>query len=163
MPINNEPNCNLAGWLVLLNPNVMQIDFLEKLESTYGVAATEVTGSDFRTHFKRCLERFFPNVKRHTGSWVHQGLWWHAYSFQHEAALTGLAAFEQYRSMPIEPFFLFRQWDDRLFKCTASSWPDLRDLEDDLYLFPHHMAWMFLTTHEMSRGHGPYFARPPKS
>lgn len=37
---------------------------------------------------------------------------------------------------------------------------DLRSLEDDLYVFPHGMQWVFVTTHEMSINLGPYFALP---
>ncbi len=63
--------------------------------------------------------------------------------------------------MLIERFFVFIETEDRLFDCSALSWPDLRSLEDDILVFPHTMTWTFLTTHEMSTGLGPYFALPP--
>ncbi len=68
-------------------------------------------------------------------------------------------AYDFYRSREIEPFFAYFEFDDLLFDCTSSAWPDLRRLANDIYIFPHQMTWTFVTTHEMSMGLGPYFAQ----
>ncbi len=60
--------------------------------------------------------------------------------------------------MPIEPFYLFHEWNDNLYECTAEVWPDLLALNDDIYIFPRQLEWMFVITHGMSIGLGPYFA-----
>lgn len=140
----------------------MSIDFAGQLQSEFQVATTPITGGEFRLVCLRWLEHFCPNVKRKTGRWVYNGYWWHAYSFHHESAVTGNRAFEEYQSQRIESFFIFHESDDQLFDCSALSWPDLRSIEDDVYVFPHTLTWTFLTTHEMSIGLGPYFALPPK-
>ena len=139
----------------------MSNDFREQLESDFHVAAEAVIGNEFRSVCRRWLNRFCPSVKRNTGNWVYNGYWWHAYSFNHEIAVTGIRAFENYQSKPIEPFFVFHESYDFLFDCSASTWPDLRSIEDDIHVFPHKMTWAFLTTHEMSMGLGPYFVLPP--
>jgi hypothetical protein len=139
----------------------MPIDLSDLLETKFAVAATKVSGAESRSVCRRWLEHFCPNVKRNTGRWVFNGYWWHAYSFKHESALNGNVAFEKYQAQPIEPFYIYRQTKDTLFNCSALAWPDLRLLEDDLYVFPHTMEWSFLTTHEISLDLGPYFALPP--
>jgi hypothetical protein len=139
----------------------MSIDFANQLSSQFGIAASEIKGRDLQDVCQQWLQRFCPNVKCSTGRWVHGEYWWHAYSFNHEQAISGITAFEKYQSQPFEQFFVYRQFYDMMFDCTAMSWPDLRTLEDDIYVFPHAMTWAFLTTHEMSSGLGPYFAQPP--
>lgn len=139
----------------------MSFHFADQLKSEFNVSASLVSGNTFRSVCQRWLEHFCPNVKSNTGNWVYNGYWWHAYSFNHEPATIGNRAFEKYRSMPIEPFFIFHESHDRLFDCSALSWPDLRIIEDDIHVFPCTLTWTFLTTHEMSSGIGPYFALPP--
>lgn len=136
-----------------MNPN-----FCEILESEYSVTAKALVGQKFRTICQVWLEAFFPNVKRNTGHWVYRGYRWHAYSFNHEVTVSGEKAFGAFQAMPIEPFYLFHEWNDNLYECTAEVWPDLRALNDDIYIFPRQLEWMFVITHEMSIGLGPYFA-----
>ena len=85
----------------------MSNDFREQLEADFHVAAEAVIGNEFRSVCQRWLNRFCPSVKRNSGKWVYNGYWWHAYSFNHEIAVTGIRAFENYQSKPIEPFFCF--------------------------------------------------------
>ena len=64
-------------------------DFIAVLRSQHGTTASPVTGAEFRRVNQLLLERFFANVKRETGNWVRDGFRWHAYSFNHEMAISG--------------------------------------------------------------------------
>lgn len=136
-----------------MNPN-----FCEILENEYSISAKVITGRNFRKINQSWLRAFFPNVKHNTGRWVYRGYRWHAYSFNHEVAVSGEEAFGIYQAKPIAPFYLFHELNDSLYTCTTEVWPDLRTLNDDIYLFPHQLEWMFVITHEMSIDLGPYFA-----
>jgi hypothetical protein len=138
----------------------MMDDFIATLNSDHGTAAIAVDGATFRDINQRLLERFFPNVKKTTGKWVYSDYRWHGYTFNHETALSGDAAFECYREQTVAPFYIYHEFDDSLFDCMASAWPDVRAYDNDIYVFPHDMAWLFTTTHEMSIGLGPFFASP---
>lgn len=136
----------------------MKPNFYEILQSEYSVTAKAIVGQKFRTVCQVWLEAFFPNVKHNTGRWVYRGYRWHAYSFNHEVAISGEKAFGDFQAKPIEPFYLFHERNENLYKCTARTWPDLRALNDDIYIFSHRLEWMFVITHEMSIELGPYFA-----
>lgn len=131
-----------------------------QLHTDFGVEATICDRDQFGRVHQLLLERFFQSVKRATGKWIHRGYRWHAYSFGYASALHGPAAFDAYVAQRIEPFYTFFECDDLLLDCTATQWPDLRPLESDIYVFPHRMHWLFVTTHEMSIDLGPYFAKP---
>ena len=135
-------------------------DFITTLSSKHGTAATPVIGADFRHINQRLLESFFPNVKRATGKWVYDDYRWHAYSFNYEIAISGDAAFNRYAEQGIQPFYIYQEFDDSLLDCTAAVWPDIRTFDNDIYVFPHDLTWLFSTTHEMSIGLGPFFAVP---
>lgn len=129
-----------------------------QLRDQFGVEAQPVESSVFRSWNQRWLERFCPNVKRKTGSWIYRGYRWHAYSYEYESALRGTRAFNAYVARQATDFYLFFEFDDLMFHCTGPPSPDLRPLDDDVYVFPHDLAWTFVVTHEMSLGLGPYFA-----
>jgi len=135
-------------------------DFVATLKSKHNTTATPVVGSTFQRINQQLLETFFRNVKQATGKWVYHGYRWHAYTFNHETALSGDEAFEHYREQATAPFYIFHEFDDSAFECTSPSWPDVRAFDNDIYVFPRDMAWLFITTHEMSMGLGPFFARP---
>ncbi len=135
-------------------------DIIATLASEHATIATPVTGTNFRHISKRFLERFFPNVKQATGNWVYNDFRWHAYTFNHETALTGDGALNRYFEQSVQPFYIYHESDDLLFDCTASAWPDVRAIDNDVYVFPHALAWLFTTTHESSNGLGPFFAQP---
>ena len=102
-------------------------------------------------------------MKRKTGKWVFRGYHWHAYSYAIEQADCGGKALELLHSSPIEPYYLFRERPSQVFECVSEHWPDLLGFVDDLYLTPCSLKWMFVTTHEMGMGLGPYFAYPDVS
>ncbi len=137
------------------------MNLADQLESKFYIAAMPIVGSEFRAISQQWLQSFCPHVKRNTGHWVYNRYRWHAYSFNHENAIAGIPAFAQYASMPVQPFVLFHESDDLMLDCDSPHWPDIRTLEDDIYIFPRTMEWTFITTHEMSIGLGPYFATPP--
>ncbi len=139
----------------------MSIFFVDQLKRDYDFSAVPIVGKAFHSICQRWLETFFPHVKQKTGKWIYHGYVWHAYSFNFEKALTQIRAFDEYQVKPIGPFFIFHESNDMLFDCTATAWPDLRELHDDICIFPHTMEWTFNTTHEMSIGLGPYFALSP--
>ena len=131
-----------------------------ELGSRFGVVAEQIVGDEFNRIGREWLERFCSQVKQNIGQWVYNGYRWHAYSFGHEEALQGGEAFDEYHAKRIQPFYAYFEFDDLLFDCTAPAWPDLRPLDNDIYVFPHSMPWTFITTHEMSLNLGPYFASP---
>ena len=122
----------------------------------FGVAATVILGRDFRATNQQMLKAFFTQAKQATGKWVHGGYRWHAYSLGHQEALKGEAAASTYTEQDATHFFVLYEDADFLFNCTAASLPDLRPLKNDIYIFPHSIAWLYSMTHE--RGYGPYFA-----
>ncbi len=124
------------------------------------VTAKNVGFSEAQSINRTLLKKFFPNVKRATGDWVYNGYRWHAYSFKHEIAKTGDAAMENYRERHVMPFYAYFEFDDVLLDCLADQYPDIRTLDNDIYIFPHRVNWLFVTTHEASMGLGPYFALP---
>ena len=132
--------------------------FERELERNFCVTATRLEGRAFRDFFGPWHASFFPNVKRATGKWVYRGIHWHAYSYSIEQAVSGKHALELFRGAPVEPFYLFDEIRDAVFQCTSQRWPDLQVLEEDIYLVPRSLRWMFVTTHEMRTGLGPYFA-----
>ena len=128
--------------------------------ATFDVVAKAVDNSSFRAVNQTLLERFFSNVKRATGKWVFNGYRWHAYSFGHESAKKDEAALKAYQDRHVMPFYVYFEFDDQMFDCSAVQYPDIRPLNNDIYVFPHRVNWLFVTTHEMSMGLGPYFALP---
>ncbi|MEM7456349.1 MAG: DUF4275 family protein [Planctomycetota bacterium] len=131
-----------------------------RLETELQIEASAVTGAEFRSVNSRLLGSFYANVERSTGKWVYNVYRWHAYTYRFEQAIVGPEAFERFHQQTVMPFYIYRETDDSLFDCNARSWPDVRVFEDDVYVFPHDMAWLFITTHEASRGIGPFFALP---
>jgi len=129
-----------------------------RLHADFGVEATTCDRDQFDHVHQLLLERFFQSVKRATGRWIYRGYRWHAYSFGYASAIHGPAAFDAYVAQCIEPFYTFFECDDLLLDCTGTQWPDLRPLENDIYVLPQRMHWLFVTTHEMSIDLGPYFA-----
>jgi hypothetical protein len=55
---------------------------------------------------------------------------------QHEVAVQGRKAFAAYQAMPIQPFYLFHECTDKMYECTSTACPDLRSLNDNIYVFP---------------------------
>lgn len=133
-------------------------DFVEKLTSEFTTTAKPIVGADFRSINQKLLESFFPNVKRETGNWVYNKFRWHGYTFKHEPAISGEAAFDKYVQQPVAAFYVYHEFGDSLFDCSASQWPDVRVFGNDIYVCPHDMSWLFSTTHEVSMGIGPFFA-----
>ena len=132
-------------------------DFIHSLKRDHAVSSTRVVGAKFRALNQLLLERFFAGVKRATGNWVYKGYRWHAFSFGYQQAVTGEKAFARFQAQEVQPFYLYYEIKDELFLCTGISWPDIRSYSEDIYVFPSDMEWLFVTTHEMSMGLGPYF------
>ncbi|TWU18496.1 DUF4275 family protein [Allorhodopirellula heiligendammensis] len=135
-------------------------DFIATLSMEHCTSAAVLDAATFRNVNQRLLERFFPNVKSATGRWVYSNYRWHGYTFGHEIALAGDAAFECYREQTVVPFYIYHECHDAMLDCAAATWPDIRSFADDIYVCPHDMTWLFTTTHEMSIGLGPFFAAP---
>ena len=133
-----------------------QIQELAQFKAT----AEPVGDAQMRAIHQQLLEQFFPRVKAATGKWVHGRYRWHAYSFEFEEALSGEAALDAYHNQEVSPFYAYFEFEDVLLACQAESYPDLRPLENDIYIFPQSLGWLFITTHENSVGLGPYFAYP---
>jgi hypothetical protein len=105
------------------------------------------------------VQRFCPNVFRRTGSWIHLGIRWHAYSYGFEVALEGDAAMAAYTARAARELLVYIEGE--LFDCFGLPSPDLGDWGQDLYVFPASLAWTMVFTHEQDTGLGPYFAVPP--
>ncbi len=132
--------------------------FCDVLQSEYSITTKAVIGKEFRAVNQVWQETFFSNVKRNTGSFIFRGYRWHAYSFNHEVAVSGRNAVLAFQETTIQPYYLFHEWEGNLYECTSEAWPDLRKLNEDIYIFPLQLEWTFVLTHEMSMGLGPYFA-----
>ena len=132
-----------------------------ELQDDYSVEARPVVGVQFNQLNQSWLEQFCPHVWSKTGNWVYRGYRWHAYSYNYETALSGLAAFQAYAAKGAREYYMYFECDDWLFECTGPPSPDFRPLENDVYVFPRDLSWTFVLTHEMSCGLGPYFAVAP--
>jgi hypothetical protein len=127
----------------------------------YGLIAFPLTRRERNAITKRWRERFFPHVFRETGRWVHLGYHWHAYSYRFEAALNGHEALAAYAARAERKLLVYFE-EDALFDAYGEPSPDLSAWRDDVYLFPHDLAWTMVFTHEQTLGLGPYFALPPE-
>ena len=135
-------------------------DFDNYLKTEFGVTARRLEGRAIRDFFRQWHEAFFANVKRSTRKWVYRGIHWHAYSYSIEEAICGTQAVSLFQATTIEPFYLFHETRDQVFQCVVEQWPDFQSVKEDLYIVPCSLQWMFVTTHEISLGLGPYFAYP---
>ena len=137
--------------------------YTEQFSSEFQTELTRIQGDSFDDINRKWLGRYCRNVKKNTGHWIYNKYRWHAYTFNHHSALEGERAFDAYVSRKMEPFCLFFEFDNLLFACVATTWPDVRPMQNDIYVFPHRMTWTFITTHESSMDIGPFFARPPEA
>ena len=133
----------------------MQISEVSRAFKSQNDTASGIMGREFRSVNQTLLETFFTPLKLATGKWVRGGHWWHAYSFGHQHALSGDSAVSAYSNQEANTFIVYYEDVDHLFDCTANNLPDLRPLKNDIYVFPHDMAWLYSMTHE--HGLGPYF------
>lgn len=136
-------------------------DLAAEWHSRLDIETEPIVGQEFRELSQLWLEAFCPNLKRNTGKWVYKGIRWHAYSFNFEQSLSGLAAYQAYLQLPVQAFLVFDESRDAMFECAPAAWPDIRVFQADIYLFNRAMDWTFVTTHEMTTGLGPYFAQRP--
>jgi hypothetical protein len=90
-----------------------------------------------------------------TGSWIHLGYRWHAYSYAFETALDRDAARDAYLERAASSFFVYFESADLLFDCFGNASPLFDDWRDDLYVFPADLAWTMVFTHEQESGLGP--------
>ena len=138
------------------------VRYAENLAAEFETDVDRIQDDLFDEINREWLAQFCRNVKRNTGQWVFNKYRWHAYTFNHHSAIEGDPAFDKYVSRKIEPFYMFFEFDNLLFDCAAKKWPDIRLLQNDIYVFPHRMNWTFITTHESSMDIGRFFARPPE-
>jgi hypothetical protein len=123
-----------------------------------GVIAVPLSDPEARVICRRWLEAFCRNVERQTGSWVHRGYRWHAYSYGHEAAIEGDAALDAYLQQPQTNLLAYFEGEHLLFDCGPARAPRLDELDTDVYVFPRTLDWSMAFTHERTAGLGPYFA-----
>jgi hypothetical protein len=106
-------------------------------------------------------ETFAAAFRATHGSWKLGSLNWHIFSFGHAPSLRGEKAFAEYFSQPLCRFLILPDEAEHLpsYSCVASSWPDFREWQLDLYVCPDSIEWTIAFTHEEGAGLGPYFSR----
>ena len=106
-------------------------------------------------------EVFAASLHEARGKWRLGEFSWHVFSFGFARALSGEKAVHEYTAQPLSPFFLLPEENTGLpaYFCMSDRWPDLRQLELDVYVSPEGLAWTMAFTHEASSGLGPYFSR----
>ena len=90
--------------------------------------------------------------------WIHRGFRWHAYSEGFETALEGEEALAAYLKQDLSRYLIHFEHDRLIFDCQGPPCPVLPNIGDDVYLFPHDLAWTMVFTHEDCLGQGPFFA-----
>lgn len=100
---------------------------------------------------------FASEVKRQTGSWIHERFRWHSFSYGFHHALEGEAALQQYTAQWAADFVVFDEAATWCLSCSAERYPDLTPLRHDLYVAHHNMKWTMAFTHEQPNI-GPFFA-----
>jgi len=128
----------------------------------YGLIAHPVERAERRALIEGWRQRFFPNVFRQTGKWVHLGYHRPAYSYRMEVALKKSEALAAYAARAERKLLVYFE-DDELFDAYGEPSPDLSAWGQDVYVFPHDLAWTMTFNHEQGIGLGPYFALPPES
>jgi hypothetical protein len=126
---------------------------------SYGLIAFPVTGAERDAIIQQWQQRFFPRVFRETGEWVHRGYHWHAYTYGFEVAVKGADALAAYTARAERKLLVYFE-DDALFDAYGEPSPDFSPWGQDLYVFPHDLAWTMVFTHEQEIGLGPFFALP---
>lgn len=128
-----------------------------QLLASRGVEYEELGEVDRKDVERLWLDTFAQNVKRSTGSWVHNGFKWHGFSYELEAADTGPAALKKYQNQWSAPFVVFDEKVTWAYTCQSEGYPDFTPLGDDIYVAHHNMKWTMVFTHEQP-DLGPYFA-----
>lgn len=102
---------------------------------------------------------FSSEVKRRTGSWIHERFRWHTFSYDFHRSVSGDPAIRKYQSQWNAEFVVFDETGTWCLSCTADKYPDLTPLQNDLYVSHHNMKWTMAFTHEQP-DIGPFFATP---
>lgn len=104
-------------------------------------------------------ETFARSVKAQTGSWVHRGYEWHAFSYDFTQSKSGARGLALYLAeTPSEVYVIPEDDGDDAFVFRAPALLDFSDCQTDIIVFPPDFRWTVAFTHEQP-DLGPYFAR----
>ena len=94
------------------------------------------------------------------GRWKLSQFEWHVFGYGYTRALNGERAVAAYLDQN-SPSLVIIPEDARLtaVKLRQGLVPDLRRLENDVYVWPDDLSWTMAFTHEESIGLGPFFSR----
>ena len=130
---------------------------IEKILAANRVAFERLDPAEQEDVRTRWLQTFAGNVKRETGSWVHNRFRWHGFSYGFEAATEGQDALRAYQGQWCASFVVFGEADGWAYRCHADRYPDFTPLGEDIYVAHHNMKWTIAFTHEQP-DIGPFFA-----
>ncbi len=100
---------------------------------------------------------FAGNVKKSTGSWIHNRFRWHGFSYGYQNARAGDEAFNAYKNQWPAPYVVFDEDINWSYSCVSGSYPDFTSFSADIYVAHHNMKWTMVFTHEQP-DIGPFFA-----
>lgn len=143
------------GLIMVARKDVSRIeDYLSWCNVNFDRLDEEMTNKIVRK-WDRAFTR---NVKRATGLWVYNRFRWHGYSYEFEPSVWGEEAFDTYSVQWQAAFVLFDEDLECCYRCEANRYPDLTELNWDIYVTHHNMKWTMVFTHEQPEI-GPFFAK----
>jgi hypothetical protein len=129
-------------------------DFLEK----HSISHSQFVKKETWKVQQKWRETFSRKVKEQEGKWIYRGFDWHTFSYDFAKYKGGANAFELYKQIDVQDYFIISEDEDSpSFLCSSAKVPDFSNLWGDFYVFPETVEWTMVFTHE--DGLGPYFSR----
>lgn len=116
-----------------------------------------IEGRVFRETLQRLTRTFFVEVQQKTGSYCYRGFLWHAFSYGFQSAFEHHKAAAAFDSCEDTELYVYDEDLDMLWFCPRSVANSDTHPCNDTYVFPATFDWLYITTHEHTRGIGPYF------
>jgi len=135
----------------------MRLEDIENWLKERAVLVSRIDADASEAALQHWNQAFASQVKRETGSWIHEKFRWHAFSYGFHQADEGDAAVQKYLEQWNADFLVFDETGAWCLSCAAEQYPDLSPLRHDFYVAHHNMKWTMAFTHEQPEI-GPFFA-----
>jgi hypothetical protein len=136
-------------------PPVTPLEFAQQ----EGAAVTVLGVQERRRVMQNWREVFASAVKSQTGTWVHLGFEWHAFSYEFAQSKGGPRGLALYLAEAApEVYVVPEDADDKAFICRTPTPLDFSVCRTDILVFPPDLDWTVAFTHEQPEL-GPYFSR----
>ncbi len=106
-------------------------------------------------------QTFAGNVKKSTGSRIHNRFRWHGFSYGFQIARAGDDALNAYKNQWPAAYVIFDEDIKWSYRCVSETYPDFTSFGADIYVAHHNMKWTMAFTHEQP-DIGPFFAENPR-